>query len=126
LSGAFLIVNQLKDIENREWATRYRGLLYVHAGKTLDTEGYAYVQRTFPAIALPPLAQLERGGIVGQVRIVDCVEASASPWFFGRYGFVLQDGMPLPFRPLPGKLGLFDVAPDADPYEGSGQLRLRL
>ena len=40
---AFLIVNGLKDIENRDWSTTFRGLIYVHAGKTLDTEGYAYV-----------------------------------------------------------------------------------
>ena len=52
---------------------------------------------------------LERGGIVGSVEIVDCVTESASPWFVGRYGFVLRDPKPLPFTQWKGQLGFFDV-----------------
>jgi hypothetical protein len=51
-----------------------------------------------------------RGAIVGKVDIVGCVPYSSSPWFFGRYGFVLKN--PVAFsRPVPfkGELGFFDV-----------------
>jgi len=48
-----------------------------------------------------------RGGIVGSVEIVDCVTVSDSPWFDGRYGFVLRNPEPLPFRPMRGALGFF-------------------
>jgi len=68
-----------------------------------------------PVIELPPLGQLERGGIVGSVEIVDCVAASDSPWFFGRFGFVLREPQPLPFVPWKGQLGFFDVPVSALP-----------
>jgi hypothetical protein len=67
-------------------------------------------------IALPPFADLERGGIVGEAEIVDCVRESASPWFFGTYGFVLRNARALPFKPWRGELGFFEV-PD-DVYSG--------
>lgn len=66
-----------------------------------------------PVIELPPLADLQRGGIVGSVQIVDCVMQSDSPWFRGRFGFVLRDPRPLPFVPWRGSLGFFDVPASA-------------
>ena len=68
-----------------------------------------------PTIELPPIEHLERGGIVGSVEIVDCVAVSDSPWFFGRFGFVLRDPKPLPFVPWKGQLGFFDVPASALP-----------
>lgn len=56
---------------------------------------------------VPPPDKMERGGIVGSVEIVDCVDESDSPWFFGRYGYVLRDPRPLPFWPCKGQLGFF-------------------
>jgi hypothetical protein len=106
---AWLIVNGYKDIENRTWGTRFRGTVLVHAGKKIDREGYQYIRLYFPDIPVPPIEQLEVGGIVGQCDIVDCVSRNESKWFFGPYGFVIQNAKPLPFRPLPGKLGFFDV-----------------
>jgi hypothetical protein len=53
------------------------------------------------------------GRIVGQVDIVDCVDDSTSPWFFGKYGFVLRN--PVAFEcqvPFKGALGFFDVPDD--------------
>lgn len=61
------------------------------------------------ALELPSYEDLERGGIVGSVEIMDCVGNSVSPWFVGRHGFVLRDPQPLPFRPLRGQLGFFEV-----------------
>lgn len=110
---AWLILHAGKDIENRDWETRFRGRVLIHAGKGMTRAEYHWAAVTaadvVPHIQLPPFEQLERGGIVGSIEIVGCVEDSESPWFFGDYGFVLRDPQPLPFRPLKGALGFFEV-----------------
>lgn len=108
---AWLIVNGFKDVENRDWPTRIRGWVGVHAGKKIDRDGIAFIRERFPQIELPET--FETGGIVGRVRIVDCVQDMDSPWFFGDYGFVLADAEPLPFMPCRGALGFFrpDIRP---------------
>ena len=58
---------------------------------------------------VPDFEQLDRGGVVGVSRIVDCVARHDSPYFFGPYGFVLADSRPLPFHPCNGALSFFDV-----------------
>jgi hypothetical protein len=48
------------------------------------------------------------GTIIGEVDIVDCVTKSASPWFTGKYGFLLS--IPVLYdQPIPckGKLNFF-------------------
>ncbi len=57
---------------------------------------------------------LPRGGVVGLARIVDCVTEMDSRWFFGRYGFVLRDAMPLPLIPCRGQLGFFALPDDVN------------
>ena len=104
---AWLIVNGYKDIENRDWPTKGRGRVYIHAGKKIDKDAISWIKQEFPDIPLPE--SFDAGGIVGQARIVDCVTASDSRWFFGRFGFVIRDAQPLPFRPYKGQLGFFEV-----------------
>lgn len=84
---AWLIANGYKDIENREWATAFRGEVYIHAGKKFDDEAYEWLGIYRPDIALPDAFDL--GGIVGTMKIVDCVRDHTSEWFVGRYGFVI-------------------------------------
>lgn len=108
---AWLIVNGYKDIENRGWHTPVRGTVYIHTGLKFDQEGYEWVRRNFPGIRMPFPAEFPRGGIVGKVRIVDCVTRSESRWFFGRYGFVLTDQAQLAFTRVRGELKFFDVNP---------------
>lgn len=111
---AWLIVNRHKAIENRDWSTRYRGPVAIHAGKKID-DGAADDVR----LCLHPVTgehwraadrpdRYETGGIVGIADIVDCVEQSNNPWFVGRYGFVLANQRPVPFIPVKGALGFFD------------------
>lgn len=111
----------LKDIENRDWklprticgkALNLPLPILIHAGKSFDKDGYEYVKRRWPEIPLPQPNEFERGGIVGRIEIIGCVDNSPSKWFFGRYGFVLRNAQPLPFRALPGQLGFFVVPPE--------------
>jgi hypothetical protein len=109
---AWLILHAGKDIENRDWPTQLRGRFLIHASKGMTREEYEDGAETYWIIAhkvLPHFQMLDRGGIVGSVDLVDCVQASKSLWFFGRYGFVLRDPKPLPFEPVRGALGFFEV-----------------
>ena len=62
---------------------------------------------------IPALKSLDRGGIIGRVEIVDCVERSDSPWFCGKFGFVLANPKPFPFVPCKGQLGFFEIPNEA-------------
>jgi hypothetical protein len=120
---AWAIVHLGKDIENRSWPTRLRGPVLIHASKGMTRGEYDDALETFEfardhaaLLVYPPAAELERGGIVGQAEIVDCVGRHNSRWFFGPFGFVLRNARPLPFRPCKGNLGFF--VPE---YEEAGQ-----
>lgn len=108
---AWLLVHGHKDVENRDWPTKVRGRVLIHASKKIDLDGYAFLARHFPDlyVEVPGPKQIEVGGIVGEAQITDCVRQSASPWFFGAYGFVLANAKPLPFAPVRGQLGFFEV-----------------
>ena len=113
------ILKSGKDIENRDWPTRYRGLVLIHVGKWWKDsevrEDLVSIQRILklknsPADDYRDLLKPYGGYIVGSVEITDCVTESTSPWFFGKYGFVLKHPIdylnPIPYK---GALGLFDV-----------------
>lgn len=115
---AWAIINAGKDIENRDWPTKFRGLVCIHAAKAVPS-GDFYAASEFIANAQrkagvlrpnfhPSRSFIEKGGIIGTAEIVDCVEASGSPWFMGRYGFVLQNVRLVDFIPVRGALGFFD------------------
>ncbi|MFA6292557.1 MAG: ASCH domain-containing protein [Victivallales bacterium] len=118
---AWFILNVGKDIENRDWYTKYRGRFLIHAGKgctkeefsdAVYTAQFAYNSDKYKTPPkLPGLSVIERGGIVGSVELVDCVAQSPSKWFFGTYGFVLRDPQIHPFYECKGQLGFFKVQP---------------
>jgi hypothetical protein len=101
---SWLIVFCHKDIENRSWPTRYRGMFLIHAGKQYDGRRDEW---DWPDIERPE--SFAMGGIVGQAELVGCVTESSSRWFCGPYGFVIRDARPLPFKPCRGALGFFKV-----------------
>lgn len=103
---AWAIVAGHKPIENRSRRTHYRGDLLIHASKAYDRSGHQFIQEAL-GIVVPP--GLQRGGIIGRAQLVDCVDASISRWFFGPFGWVLANPHRLPFTPMNGRLGLFDV-----------------
>lgn len=109
------MVNGYKDIENRSWATRLRGRIWIHASRRQVTraeyEDFVAICRYRRIKKLPEREDFPTGGIVGSVEIVDCVTKSRSYWFGGDYGFVLKNARRSRFRAMKGKLGFFEVAP---------------
>ena len=98
---AWAIVTIGKDIENRNWPTRYRGPVLVHASSGCTQREYLAAKEFIleavderfkgQGIVFPSWKSIVKGGIIGQVEITDCVEESDSPWFVGRYGFKLAN-----------------------------------
>lgn len=119
---AIFHADPLKDIENRDWRTDYRGPLVIHAAKGMTREEYhsfwefygfvrlASDPQASSVLNLPAYEDLTRGAIIGVVDLVDCVRAHHSPWFQGKYGLVLRSPRALK-QPLAmlGTLGLWDV-----------------
>lgn len=109
---------------------RHRGLVLLHASagctRRYYDEAVAWMRAAGVIQSLadvPPLAKMPRGGIVGRARIVGVIHDRQSAedavlcvpnldlrwWMRDRWGFVLADVEPLPFTPIKGQLGLFDV-----------------
>lgn len=106
---ASFIVHGHKNIENRSWATRYRGPVLVQASARLPSR--SELDSIFGEFG-PSDLPLELGGIVGRVDIVDCVTEHASKWFEGPQGFVLANARRLPFLARKGTLGLVEASAD--------------
>lgn len=101
-----------KNIENRKWPTRYRGWMYIHAAKTPATRAdFDHAREMAKAARLHfPVDgfELHYGGIIGMVRVLDCVIKHKSPWAVGPWCWVLGSPYPLPFERCAGQLGLYD------------------
>ncbi len=130
---AWLIIHGHKPLENRTWATKFRGRIAVHAAKGMTQLEYDQA-RMFAAtrgVTLPPFAMFSekfhetphhsittrRGGVIGAVRIVDMVfsekeaiEKKVDAWYTGAIGFVLAEPViAAEFIPVRGSLGFFKV-----------------
>ena len=120
------ILHAGKRIENRHWNTHHRGPILLHAAKGGTRSEIILGLNWMTQRGLiqyeqwPGLENVMRGGIVGRARIVEVVAPGTLLYPAGvdsrghdpeKYGFVLEDVEPLPFRPLKGALGLFEVAP---------------
>lgn len=105
---ADLIINHGKDIENRSWSTEFRGQILIHTGSKFDRESFdklkkaGWYKNVFES-------HFQKGGIVGITEIVGCVTESPSVWFFGEFGFVLQNSKPLPFHRCKGQLMIYNT-----------------
>ena len=114
------ILHAGKDIENRSWATSFRGPVCIHAAKGMTKDEVMEFSEFLGDLRLdgavprslkgPHYASLPRGGIVATAEITGCVNRSASLWFFGPWGFVLSKVQPVEFIPCRGALGFFGWA----------------
>jgi hypothetical protein len=119
----------LKPWETRDWSTRYRGPLAIHAAKRpwIDSGGWHQDARQRLLQAMGSPMRLTYGAVVCVAELVDCVPtrelrgvipAEHEFWgdftegevFLGRFAFRLQNVRVLP-EPLPvrGQQGFFDV-----------------
>lgn len=82
---AWLICNGIKDIENRNWRTSFRGKVYIHVGAKGAKEPYMiFTDEQGDAIDHLVMDVLDsykqRSAIIGSVEIVDCVINHPSIW----------------------------------------------
>lgn len=103
---AWCAVNGVSGMINNTVAINHRGLLAIYAD-SIDKERERALRTRSPRIAFPNV--FETGGIVGWVRVVDCVTESDSEWFTGPFGYVLQDEHTHLLRPYRKAAGFFDV-----------------
>lgn len=124
-----------KDVENRRWATRYRGPLLIHASRSFDREHYNWIaqKENRLGLTLPQPEEFVHGALLGVVNLVVVVKRGepfqltalrrsgrdtlrqaervvGSRWFFGPYGYGLEGAREFP-EPIPyrGALSLFEV-----------------
>lgn len=92
-----------KDIENREWATRYRGLLLIHVAQRVDDGDWAGMLGgdAYQAVIDSRPDEL-RGYVIGAVSVDDCVrlQGDESRWADpGCWHWRLSGAVPL-IRPV--------------------------
>lgn len=132
---AWLIVNGIKDIENRTWNTKFRGRFLVHASKAIDMQAYFSLRDA--GLKLPDAHLLERGGIVGSVDLVNVIQPDKDTsvvydifnginWHQAeQYGFVLRNPIFFSYSiPYRGQLNFFEIPNKvlAQPYKPEPQL----
>ncbi len=131
----WLMAKNWKDVENRDWSLfKYIKVdqlpirIYLHASKKPASYDELNFIETILINDLPKLDEFlavdwskYRGSIIGEITIVGQIRKSPglfntalsdkyakSRWFFGEYGFAVEDGIlydqPIPYR---GMLGFF-------------------
>lgn len=103
-------VRVYKDVENRVWGCKHRGLLGVHASQSRTglNDLIQYVADNYDITV--DENDLVFGSIIGSVNMTDCVSGShPSIWYGDDYGFVLKDRFAYP-KPIPckGQLKLYE------------------
>jgi hypothetical protein len=92
---ATLIVTGRKRIETRSWPTGYRGILAIHAGKSMSRDEVDYAAELVEQGLLDRVQQ-PLGAILGTVRLHHCLptEAVVGSWSDG--GWITVPGLPGP------------------------------
>lgn len=127
---AWLLCENLKNVENRSWKTNYRGTLYIHAGKSFDWDALWWMSLavTTHFAGLKAVEHFgirfgkseresivtehkdEFGAIVGRVDLIDCGR-SQSVWAQPevKYHWTVRHGQHIGPIPMRGQLGLFRI-----------------
>ena len=139
-----------KDVENRSWATNYRGPLLIHAAKKMDVIGFGTARQLYYRHLHPHSERPERpsqkhfdevhskvakltdpesifqvqGAILGIVNLVACKRSypGMSMWHFpDQWGWYLENALEFT-KPIPyrGRQRLFRVPIDSLPCEALG------
>lgn len=114
---ASYLVSGLKTIELRSWSTRYRGWLWIHAGKKLDLDAMKLLHLRSD--------DFSRGGLLGLAKLHDCIALDSdhswvraqgdhlSPGSYSGpcFGWQFSDAFALAeIIECPGELGLFHLS----------------
>ena len=110
---ASLIVQGLKNIENRTWRTKFRGKILIHAAAKPVKEGWnALTKKQRLLLPCEPLIEnLPYGSIIGSVEIIDCVQNHPSEWAEkGVWNWVLANPILFekPIENVKGNLSLWE------------------
>lgn len=134
------VTEKRKDIENRSWAPKTFGPTLIHASKTVEPlpDIVTFEPKSFDNLRAPTnLSQIRRfdvrppkegefevGGIVGIAYLRTFRKRNiVSPWWTGLFGWLLQDAVALPFTPMTGQRGLFDVSIDSLTWEAEEKVK---
>ena len=112
---AWAVAHAGKDVENRgphaprQFKAAIGQPILVHASKAMTADEYERGAKFMASIGVrcPAPDDLQFGGIIGSVLVVDIVTRHRSRWFHGPSALVLADARPERFRPARGQLGLF-------------------
>lgn len=110
---AWLIVNGLKDVENRSWSTRYRGPLVIQSAARIGnrSEFFALCRDIERETGKRLPADFTLGSTEGIVTLSDIITNSRSIWAYdGDYHWILTNPIRLPNISISGKLGLWDLS----------------
>ena len=119
-----LMVLGLKHNETRSWATKYRGLLAIHASKKIIDAGFSDEAIEATGLSVDEIRMMARGGIIGIVNLIDCIEITEHnrpdypERYFGDYTpgrFMWVTEVVRVFKkiiPMRGYQGLFNVDDD--------------
>jgi hypothetical protein len=103
---AWAVIEAGKDVENRRKRTHYRGALFIHACLQDSLDGWHFLDENGFQLPVDP----PTGGIIGIVDLVDCVQRYDSPWAVeGYFHWILENPRARRFKPMQGKLGIFDI-----------------
>lgn len=125
---AQLILEGIKDVEVRSWATSYRGPIWIHTGQKVDDYAMTRFGRT----------GLFTGGLVGHANLHGIRSFCCSSWVtwrerhrddsdfnedLAKYGWILRDATALvPPVQAKGKTGLFRL--DESMLEQLGRIQI--
>ena len=122
--------------ETRSWPTDYRGVLAIHAGKTLPPYALEFCREfdgELAAVGIHDVTALPLGAVLGCVRLTGCIKTDGPEarrlgerakawgnWEPGRYAWRLEGpapyGAPVPAR---GMRGLWDWTQPGEPVDRS-------
>jgi len=112
---AHLIYLKEKRVENRTWPTRYRGRMYIHAGKSREWLSEGDMDR-YPNMAF--------GAVIATAKLIDCLRFdliqagdydTRYPWLRthehtnGPWCLILDSVCPIGPWPYRGAQGLFNI-----------------
>lgn len=71
---ATLIALGLKEFETRSWATKYRGPIAIHAGKSVDKEAFRdpAIYRALCKKGIKQLKDLPTGAVIATAQLIEC------------------------------------------------------